>query len=200
MEVISYPYFPAHLSRAYIALYTSVTDAGSLRSRIINAATLASPEGDQERELLNFAFVDPRLITSALHVETAVYQAILAAAQGSLRTKTVHSEVLWALNPGNNISEAIRRYGVSDGCTSLLVIRIDSSELQDVEAKMGSVVSGQLVPLTQLGTLTDWAAVKKYHKLNQEAAIKAASGDIQKEHDVVDNIVVSSVAIKSVMG
>ncbi|TFK45467.1 CGI-121-domain-containing protein [Heliocybe sulcata] len=202
MEVVSYPHLPAELSRAYIALYTSVTNAGALRKRIINAASMQGREGEDEREAVNYAFVDPRLITSPLHVKTAVLQAVMAQAQGALRTKTVHSEVLWALNPSNNISEAIRRYGVSEACTALLVVRVDGSALEpaDVERKMGAAVQGQLVPLTQLGRLTDWVAVKKCHKLNNELALKVCGQDGERERAVIDNIVVSSVAMKSVMG
>lgn len=44
-------------------------------------------------------------ITSRLHVQTAIYQAILAYVQGSLRTKSIHSEVLWALSPSHNVSK-----------------------------------------------------------------------------------------------
>lgn len=44
-------------------------------------------------------------ITSVLHLQTAIYHAILAATQDSLRTKTVHSEILWTLNPSNNVSD-----------------------------------------------------------------------------------------------
>ena len=61
-------------------------------------ATLVSAAGAVFFRLLN-----SRQITSVLHLQTAVYQAILAACHGSLRTKTVHSEVLWALNPTNNV-------------------------------------------------------------------------------------------------
>ena len=42
-------------------------------------------------------------VTSILHLQTAVYYALLAQRQGCLRTKTVHSEILWALNPSNNV-------------------------------------------------------------------------------------------------
>ena len=59
MESYHYPHFP---SIVYIALFTAVTNAGDLRNRIINAATLAGPEGDEEREAVNFAFVDARLV------------------------------------------------------------------------------------------------------------------------------------------
>ena len=54
-----------------------------------------------------FPFLTTRQITSRLHVQTAVYQAILAHVQSSLRTKTVHSEVLWALSPGHNVGVAV---------------------------------------------------------------------------------------------
>lgn len=39
----------------------------------------------------------------------------------------------------------------------------------------------------------------KYYKLNNEAAIRNLSGDLVRERYLVDNIVVSSVAMKSVM-
>ena len=85
---------------------------------------MEGPKGETEREAVNFAFVDAKLVslppackanvnpigwyalvkvTSPLHIQTAVYQSILAAAQGSLLTKTVHSEVIWYLNPTNNV-------------------------------------------------------------------------------------------------
>ena len=120
-------------------------------------------------------------ICSILHLQTAVYQAILAQAQRSLRTKTVHSEILWALNPTNNvyiffflqirrssiissvpqISEAIRRYGLADNTSSLIVVRITSPDLGSVKELMSSVVSGTLSPLEELSNITDWASVKK---------------------------------------
>ena len=38
------------------------------------------------------------------HLETAIYQAILAdESQEGLRTKTVHSEILYNLNPTHNV-------------------------------------------------------------------------------------------------
>ena len=38
------------------------------------------------------------------HLQTAVLQAVLALHSNTLRTKTVHSEILFALNPSNNVS------------------------------------------------------------------------------------------------
>ena len=84
---------------------------------------------------------------------------------------------------------------------------------------MKEVIDGTLVPFTELRYVTDWSSIKKvcvnlfiyfsqpfdryspnfllkYHKLNGEAAIKGSSN---KEHEIIDNIVVSSVAMKCVM-
>jgi EKC/KEOPS complex subunit CGI121/TPRKB len=59
------------------------------------------------------------------------------------------------------ISEAIRRYGVADTSTNVLVVRITSPELQDVGARMLSVVSGTISPLEDLAGITDWASIRK---------------------------------------
>lgn len=88
---------------AYYALYTPINNAAPIRQRIVAAATAIGPEGDREREEMNFAFIDASLITSLLHLQTGIHQAILTDSQGALRTKTVHSEILWSLNPTNNV-------------------------------------------------------------------------------------------------
>ena len=84
---------------------------------------------------------------------------------------------------------------------------------------MKEVIDGTLVPFAELRDVTDWSSIKKvcvilfflnpfdrysphfsslkYHKLNGEAAIKGSSSS--KEREIIDNIVVSSVAMKSVM-
>ncbi|PFH44883.1 hypothetical protein AMATHDRAFT_44276 [Amanita thiersii Skay4041] len=203
MQSIHFPSYPPSFSIAHVALYTSLApgSAASLRQRIITASTLPQDEaGNAEREAVNFAFINPHLITSRLHLQTAISQAIIAETGGSLRTKTVHSEILWVLNPTNNISEAIRRYGVSDISTALLVVRVCGPDLSASQAQeqLDKIVQGTLVPFALLDSLTDWDTIKKYHKLNNEPAILAAKGDIECERRVVDNIVTSTVAMKSV--
>ncbi|RDX44704.1 CGI-121-domain-containing protein [Lentinus brumalis] len=199
MQSFHYPHLPSEYSNVHVALFTDVTNSAEIRSRIVRAAQLEGPDGETEREAVSFAFLDARLICSLLHLQTAVYQAILAQVQGTIRTKTVHSEILWALNPTNNISEAIRRYGVADTTAALIVVRICSPELENVEQLMRTVVSGKLSPLDGLADITDWSSVKKYYKLNGEPALKAVAKDPARERALVEEIVTSSVAMKSVM-
>lgn len=122
-------------------------------------------------------------VASLLHLQTAIYQAILADSQGSLRTKTVHSEVLWALSPTNNvrltsctlfyrlshfifkITEALRRYGVSDTGTALFVVRIAPTKEENVQDKMNATIKGYIVPVNTLQQLTDWSAIRKVYQI-----------------------------------
>ncbi|KAF7433549.1 hypothetical protein PC9H_005507 [Pleurotus ostreatus] len=200
METFTNPHFPRNLSVAHVALFAPVNNAKDLRSRIIKAATLDGDEGEQERQAVNFAFIDARLITSRLHLQTAIYQAVMAEAQGALRTKKVHSEIVWILNPTNNITEALRRYGVSDTTRSLLVVRIDGPDLPAERAKkdMDAIISGETVPLDKLQDITEWNTVKKHYKLGQDTAILEAKGDSAREKVLINEIVISSVASKSI--
>lgn len=122
-------------------------------------------------------------ITSRALLETAVHQALLTEERGALRTKSIHSEILWVLNPSNNvcpdapafdvrttnksqISDAIRRFGVNDKTTILLVVRLHSGlpnaeSKESILAAMQAAVEGELLPLSSLPDFTDWTAVKK---------------------------------------
>ena len=62
LESYHYPQFDAS---TYIALYSTIRNATQLRSRIIKAATAVGDEGDREREAVNFAFVDAKMVCNS---------------------------------------------------------------------------------------------------------------------------------------
>ncbi|CAE6514352.1 unnamed protein product [Rhizoctonia solani] len=203
-----YKFFPPELSHVHIALFTNVQNAPELRSRLIKASTMEGEEGEKEREAVNFAFVDAAPIASLLHLQTAIQQATLASTDGALRTKTVHSEILWALNSGNNISESIKRFGVSDSSKSLFAVRVAGPELSidDVLASMKAAVQGDEIPLEALAEITDWSLVCKYYKVsNDPAVVESTKGNKEPKQlsdeakSTINEIVVSSVAMKNVM-
>ncbi|KLO17509.1 CGI-121-domain-containing protein [Schizopora paradoxa] len=197
METITYNNFEA---KVHLALFTSVENGKEIRERIIKASTAEGAEGDAAREAVNFAFVDAKLIASPRHLLTATYQSLLAESQESLKTKTVHSEIIWSLNPTSNITEALRRFGVNDNSSTLLVVRVvKSSENLDVEKNMKEVVQGNLVPLSELENVTDWSLISKYYKLNSEVAVTGLKNpNDTKRHKIIEELVTSFVAMKSV--
>jgi EKC/KEOPS complex subunit CGI121/TPRKB len=83
---------------------------------------------------------------------------------------------------------------------------------------MCDIVRGHIVPFQALGRMTDWLVIKKvcsdrslvnttskisssfqHYKLDSELALKEVQGNLDRERFIIDNIVVSSVAMKSVM-
>ncbi|OCF40044.1 protein CGI121 [Kwoniella heveanensis CBS 569] len=63
------------------------------------------------------------------------------------RTHNLHSELLLSLSPNNNITDSIRRHGISDTTRLLAVVRISGPEesAEDVYKGIKGVVEGELV-------------------------------------------------------
>lgn len=79
------------------------------------------------------------------------------------RTHNIHSELVLALYPSNNIAEAMRRLGVGEASTTLVLVKIGSADEDEAEVWRGMerVVQGKLVSLSELDKGTDWAKVDK---------------------------------------
>lgn len=65
METFHYAHLPNNLAHVHVALFNNVSNAALIRQRIVRASQLEGPEGDQEREAVNFAFIDARLVRSS---------------------------------------------------------------------------------------------------------------------------------------
>jgi EKC/KEOPS complex subunit CGI121/TPRKB len=50
------------LAHVHTVLFLNVTNATQIKKRIVAAATTEGPIGEQEREAVNFAFIDARLV------------------------------------------------------------------------------------------------------------------------------------------
>ncbi len=69
MDLFYFPHLAPGRATTHIALFKDVNGAAALRKRIIAAATIEGEAGEREREEVNFAFVDARLVSfSALLV------------------------------------------------------------------------------------------------------------------------------------
>ncbi|GAA5955075.1 hypothetical protein JCM3765_003183 [Sporobolomyces pararoseus] len=194
-------------STAHFVLFQRVQNAKELRQRLISASTLPeSDDGDRERATVDYAFIDASMITSRLHLLTAINQALLAP---SLKSKTLHSEVIWMLEPGTNISEALKHFGLSASTKDLLLVRIqenesaEKQEAADIEAGMKSLVEGEIASLDLLGNLpeggTNDKSLRKIYKLNGDAALASVKAGSTEYLSTLDQLVTSCTALKSVM-
>lgn len=48
----------------FAAKFKHVKNAGAIRQRIVKAATMEGPEGDKERDAVNFAFINAKLVSA----------------------------------------------------------------------------------------------------------------------------------------
>ncbi|KAK9470753.1 kinase binding protein CGI-121-domain-containing protein [Dipodascopsis tothii] len=131
-----------------------VRDVGNAAE--IRAALLA---GDAAYE---YAFVDASTILSREHLLAAVNRALTDREHDAVRTKNIHSEIVFALSPNGNISEALRRFGVADTTKDLVVVRVGGPA-----PPVAGLVAGTLEPLTDaaLAACVRPDAVRKNYKL-----------------------------------
>lgn len=78
--------------RVYVGLFRSVSNAGYLQSQLL------ARNSDFE-----YAFIDASSVLSRLHLLAAVFKAITVLLDGTLKTPNVHSEIVCALSPSNNV-------------------------------------------------------------------------------------------------
>jgi EKC/KEOPS complex subunit CGI121/TPRKB len=65
MDLFYFPHLAPDRATTHVALFRNVTNSAALRKRVINASTMAGGTGDFEREQVNFAFIDARLVSSS---------------------------------------------------------------------------------------------------------------------------------------
>ncbi|KAI9684153.1 MAG: hypothetical protein M1829_003423 [Trizodia sp. TS-e1964] len=153
-------HLPDHVL-VYIELFRNVENATFLREQLLI--------GNGEFE---YAFIDASVIVSTIHVLAAVYRAINDQLQNRLKSRNVHSEIVFSLSPNNNIAESFRRFGITATTTSLLAIKVSTSPTaitrESVQQHLDQSVIGTAVTFSDesLCSITDVERVKKIYKLN----------------------------------
>ncbi|ODV73587.1 Cgi121p [Cyberlindnera jadinii NRRL Y-1542] len=147
-----FPQFTVHLFK-----FKNVTNSKEIKQNLI--------KGDKRYD---FSFINAQTVLSEEQLLSAVYRALLDHTQDKIRTKTIHSEVIFSLSPTQNIMDALRRFGIQDDSTDLIVIKIvDSNSQEEFDL---SVVEGEEVDITDedLKSSAILKTIKKNYKLKSE--------------------------------
>ncbi|KAG4027473.1 hypothetical protein MFRU_030g01090 [Monilinia fructicola] len=163
---------PSHT--LHIALYHNLLNAPFLHQQLLSGNT------DFE-----YAFIDASVVLSRLHVLAAAYRAVHDSLENRLKSRNVHSEIVFALSMNNNIAESFRRFGITPSTTALLVLKVaPASSAPHIAAHLSSAIEGQAVEFDDevLRSGTDLARVRKLYKLNLAggagAGKKGANGKV----------------------
>ncbi|KAK5712780.1 hypothetical protein LTR15_011772 [Elasticomyces elasticus] len=155
METIFLPHLGEYPLQ--VGLFLDVQNAQFLRQQLLDGNTA-----------FEYAFLDAAVLLSRQHVLAACFRAIHDMLQGRMKSKNVHSEIVFSLSPNNNISECFRRFGVGETTTNIVAIKVDSNTFR-IQEHLQKHVQGQIVPFTDetLASLRDEARVRKAYKVDQ---------------------------------
>lgn len=138
-----------------VLLFQNVTNSKQLQERVVS--------GDLPAE---FAFLNAVLVPDLFLLRLAAEVALKGCQAGALKTRSLHSEVVYNLSGSRHITESFRRYGITEHVTHVLAARFDASseEIETVKA----LVQGELLPLSKLSDVSDEDLLVKYHKVTPQ--------------------------------
>eukprot|EP01023_Acetabularia_acetabulum_P027134 TRINITY_DN2569_c1_g1_i1.p2 TRINITY_DN2569_c1_g1~~TRINITY_DN2569_c1_g1_i1.p2 ORF type:complete len:207 (+),score=46.74 TRINITY_DN2569_c1_g1_i1:72-623(+) len=136
-------------------LFKNVTNAAEIRKKIVG-----------QQLPIDYSFIDAAILPSTLVLNVAAYKAILNHKQHKKQTNTIHSELVYFLSPSKHIADSLKRYGVNDNTTSLIVARFEATD-EEIQ-KIKQIVQGEQVGFSELEKLQDLQQIRKAAKISDE--------------------------------
>ncbi|PHH93062.1 hypothetical protein CDD83_1764 [Cordyceps sp. RAO-2017] len=178
----------------HLALFRDVQNAAFLHQQLLDR------NADFE-----YGFIDASVIVSRRQLLSAVFKAVLAVINGSLKTPNVHSEMVCSLSASNNIADAYRRFGISPATKHLIVVKVTfptascphPPSANSIWTHLSANVQGHAVSATDenIGSATDPAKVRKYYKLNGLSFLDSIKTDDEKRAEM-ELLILSSMALR----
>jgi EKC/KEOPS complex subunit CGI121/TPRKB len=113
METIDLPHLQPEL-RLHLAFFADVKNAVFLRKQLL--------EGNTDFE---YAFLDCSQLLSRNHILAACFRAVNDSLAGRLKTRNVHSEIVFALSPNNNVRVPVEDMHVVQTCIIAHTLYLD---------------------------------------------------------------------------
>ncbi|KAL2457755.1 Kinase binding protein [Forsythia ovata] len=136
-----------------LALFTDVTNSKELLD-LMQAGTL-EPE---------IALLNALLIPNVFPVLAAAHKTLIAKSREALTTRTLHSELVYNYSGSKHISESLKRSGISDSTSYILVARFGASA--DEVTAIKELIKGAEIALDELEERANQAQIQKHYKIS----------------------------------
>ncbi|KAG9240860.1 kinase binding protein CGI-121-domain-containing protein [Calycina marina] len=191
LQTISLEHLPADYV-VHIAVYREVKNSSSLQEQLL--------AGNTEFE---YALIDASVIISKIQAMSAAYRAVNDLVENRLRSRNVHSEIVFSLSPNNNIAETFRRFGITPTTTNLLVIKVSTPSqpfsADAVQEHLTKSIDGTQAEFNDnvIAGMTDLARIRKIYKLNTVGS-KPEKGvaNAKAERRELEMLIISSMALR----
>lgn len=133
-------------------LFKDVKNATELRKMAVNGE-------------IKGALINPSMVVDAFQILVAANKAVHLHKTGKMKTRSLYSEIIFNLSPTNNISEAFKRFGISDSDSAVHIVLVynkdETLNIEDIISK----VDGEQMAVDRVSDLTDAAKIKKLYKV-----------------------------------
>lgn len=166
-KVIQLAQFPKYT--ILVSLFTSIDNSvlEKVKEQLIS--------GNQDYD---FCFLNTQHIISLEHLYNAIHKALLNYEFGSMKAKSLNTEIIFSMSPINNIMDALKRFGVDETCPNVIAVKLvpsndsDEKTLEEINNHLLSILSCENLQNPNLddkviiNSLVDLKKFKKVYKLN----------------------------------
>lgn len=181
--------------RVYAAYYSELENAGYLRDQLL--------AGNTDFE---YAFIDASMVVSSRQVLAATFRAMNDYLNDRLKSRNIHSEIVFALSPNNNIGEAFRRFGIGEATNDLIVLKVATTpdvNLESVQSHLTASIKGHEHPFDEIdqSNVADIARIRKVYKTNATTSSKkVANGETGHDRDEHTDLEVQIIGLMALRG
>ncbi|KAI9361247.1 kinase binding protein CGI-121-domain-containing protein [Zopfochytrium polystomum] len=152
----------------HLFLFADVRNAAHVKKLVI--------QGDPS--VPDSVMVNPAAVVDVFQVQLACMRALSNQELGTMKTRSLLSEILYSFSPSMNISESMKQFGLADSTKQVLVLVLDNREantipkddgvVKEAFGKLQALIQGKAVALSELERATDPAVIRKVFKLGTE--------------------------------
>lgn len=142
----------------YMCLYKNVENVQDL---------LAEVKSGQ----IDCALLNPQLIYDPFQVVVAANKSVLSLESNSLKTRKVHSEIVYNMSPSKNIKNSLTTFGIYDennsGQKRDILVAILYKKTSDIPLEQYCPhVKGEVVSLREVDLIKDVSQIQKVYSIN----------------------------------